>query len=395
MTNLNEQKEPLWTKNFVTIALINFIIIVIFYLLMVTIASYAVQEFDASTAQAGLVSGIYIVGALIGRLITGRIIQSVGAKKILVIGLTLFVFTLLLYFIPAGITVLLGIRLLNGIAVGIASTATGTIIAQILPMARKGEGIGYYSMSSTLGTAVGPFIGLLLIQQTTYFIIFTMCVVLAVISLAASFTTTISQHPKLENTTQKGFHISQFIDLKALPIGILIMLYALGYAGILSFINFFAEERDVVAASSMFFLVYAIALLVTRPFTGRLMDAKGANIVMYPGIVLFGMGLILLSTTHSSFTLLLAGAIIGVGYGNVASTFQALAIKVTTPEKMGLATSTYFIGLDIGLGFGPYFLGYLEPMVGYGTLYFSLGIFIFFFLLLYYFLHGRKDHLLT
>lgn len=395
MTNLNEQKEPLWTKNFVTIALINFIIIVIFYLLMVTIASYAVQEFDASTAQAGLVSGIYIVGALIGRLITGRIIQSVGAKKILVIGLTLFVFTLLLYFIPAGITVLLGIRLLNGIAVGIASTATGTIIAQILPMARKGEGIGYYSMSSTLGTAVGPFIGLLLIQQTTYFIIFTMCVVLAVISLAASFTTTISQQPKLENTTQKGFHISQFIDLKALPIGILIMLYALGYAGILSFINFFAEERDVVAASSMFFLVYAIALLVTRPFTGRLMDAKGANIVMYPGIVLFGMGLILLSTTHSSFTLLLAGAIIGVGYGNVASTFQALAIKVTTPEKMGLATSTYFIGLDIGLGFGPYFLGYLEPMVGYGTLYFSLGIFIFFFLLLYYFLHGRKDHLLT
>lgn len=395
MTNLNEQKEPLWTKNFVTIALINFIIIVIFYLLMVTIASYAVQEFDASAAQAGLVSGIYIVGALIGRLITGRIIQSVGAKKILVIGLTLFVFTLLLYFIPAGITVLLGIRLLNGIAVGIASTATGTIIAQILPMARKGEGIGYYSMSSTLGTAVGPFIGLLLIQQTTYFIIFTMCVVLAVISLAASFTTTISQQPKLENTTQKGFHISQFIDLKALPIGILIMLYALGYAGILSFINFFAEERDVVAASSMFFLVYAIALLVTRPFTGRLMDAKGANIVMYPGIVLFGMGLILLSTTHSSFTLLLAGAIIGVGYGNVASTFQALAIKVTTPEKMGLATSTYFIGLDIGLGFGPYFLGYLEPMVGYGTLYFSLGIFIFFFLLLYYFLHGRKDHLLT
>ena len=392
---MSQHKEPLWTKNFVTIALINFIIIVIFYLLMVTIASYAVQEFDASTAQAGLVSGIYIVGALIGRLITGRIIQGIGAKKILLIGLTLFIFTLLLYFIPAGITVLLGIRLLNGIAVGIASTATGTIIAQILPKTRKGEGIGYYSMSSTLGTAVGPFIGLLLIQQTTYFMIFTMCVVLAGISLAAAFTTTIEQQPILENSIQKGFHISQFIDLKALPIGILIMFYALGYAGILSFINFFAEERDVVAASSMFFFVYAVALLLTRPFTGRLMDAKGANIVMYPGIILFAIGLILLSTTHSSFTLLLAGAIIGVGYGNVASTFQALAIKVTTPEKMGLATSTYFIGLDIGLGFGPYFLGCLEPLIGYGTLYFSLGIFIFFFVFLYYFLHGRKDYLLT
>ena len=123
------------------------------------------------------------------------------------------------------------------------------------------------------------------------------------------------------------------------------------------------------------------------------MDVKGANMIMYPGIVLFAVGLLLLSTTHSSFTLLLAGAIIGIGYGNVASSFQALAIKVTTPDKMGLATSTYFIGLDIGLGFGPYFLGYLEPIIGYGKMYFGLGLFIFVFLILYYFLHGRKDHL--
>ncbi|ATP41118.1 MFS transporter [Solibacillus sp. R5-41] len=392
---MSHEKEKLWTKNFITVALINFIIIVIFYLLMVTIAAYAVNEFNATTAQAGLVSGIYIVGALFGRLITGRIIQSVGSKKILLIGLALFVLTLLLYFIPAGITVLMGIRLLNGIAVGVASTATGTIIAQILPIERKGEGIGYYSMSSTLGTAIGPLIGLLLIQHTTYFVIFAMCVALAGISLFAALTTNMPLIAKLTAPAQKGFHISQFIDLKALPIGILIMLFALGYSGILSFINFFAEERDVVSASSMFFLVYAISLLLTRPFTGRLMDEKGANIVMYPGIILFAIGLVLLSTTQSSFTLLLAGAIIGIGYGNVASSFQALAIKVTSPEKMGLATSTYFIGLDIGLGFGPYFLGYLEPIFGYGKLYFALGIFIFFFVFLYYFLHGRKDHLLA
>ncbi|MCH7321900.1 MFS transporter [Solibacillus sp. MA9] len=391
---MNSKKEPLWTRNFITIAIVNFIIIMIFYLLIVTIAPYAVKELHASTAQAGLISGIYIVGALIGRLITGRVIQNVGSKKILKIGLALFVCTLLLYLIPAGISALLVIRLVNGIAVGIASTATGTIIAQILPATRKGEGIGYYSMSSTLATAIGPFVGLMLAQHISYFVIFLICCAFGVIAFLAALTTSIATPSKKPTaSTKKGFHIGDFIDLKALPIGILIMLFALGYAGILSFINFFAEERDVVAASSLFFFVYAVALLITRPFTGRIMDAKGANIIMYPGIVLFAVGLLLLSTAHSSFTLLLAGAIIGIGYGNVASSFQALAIKVTSPENMGLATSTYFIGLDVGLGFGPYLLGYLEPIIGYGSMYIGLGIFIFAFLILYYILHGRKDHL--
>lgn len=391
---MGSPKEPLWTRNFITIAIVNFIIIMIFFLLIVTIAPYAVKELHASTAQAGLVSGIYIVGALIGRIMAGRIIQSVGSKKILMVGLVLFICTLLLYLIPVGISGLFIIRLINGIAVGIASTATGTIIAQILPMNRKGEGIGYYSMSSTLATAIGPFVGLMLAQYTSYYITFLICCLLGLLALGAAFTTSISvKIGTVKTGNSKGFHIGNFIDLNVLPIGILIMLFAGGYAGILTFINFFAEERDVVAASSLFFFVYAIALLLTRPFTGRLMDAKGANVIMYPGIMLFAIGLILLSFAHSSFTLLLAGAIIGIGYGNVASTFQALAIKVTLPEKMGLATSTYFIGLDIGLGFGPYFLGYLVPLIGYGTMYFSLGIFIFSFLFLYHVLHGRKDHI--
>ena len=97
--------------------------------------------------------------------------------------------------------------------------------------------------------------------------------------------------------------------------------------------------------------------------------------------------------SHSAFLLLLSGAIIGIGFGNISSAFQALAIKVTTPEKMGLATSTYFIGLDIGLGFRPYILGFLVPFLGYGNLYVGLGIFMFVLIILYLFLHGRKDHL--
>lgn len=393
---MSHAKGKLWTKDFVIMSIINFLIILIFYLLMVTIASFAVKEYHASPSQAGLVTGIYIIGTLIGRLATGRVIDQFDRKKVLIIGLILFVITMSLYFIHVGITVLLLCRLVHGISVGIASTATGTIVAQILPQSRKGEGIGYYSMSATLGTAIGPFIGILMSQHTTYNMIFSLCMLIGVICLAISFMAKVPEISGVpeSQTIQKGFSISQYLEPRAIPIAIITIFIAFGYAGILSFINFFAKERDLVAASSFFFLVYAITLLVTRPFTGRLMDTKGANFVMYPCFVLFALGLLLLSTAHSSVILLVSGAMIGAGYGNLSSTAQAIAVKLTPPHRMGLATSTYFIALDGGLGVGPYLLGYIIPLLGYGKLYISLGIFIFITIAIYFLLHGRKDHLI-
>ena len=161
---MNLTKEKLWTKEFLTVSLINFIITLMFYLLIVTIASYAQSEYGASTSTAGLVSSIFIIGSLIGRLGTGRVIGSVGTKKTLWVGLLFFTITSILYFATFNIGLLILNRLLQGIAVGIAGTATGTIIAQILPNARKGEGIGYYSLSAILATAIGPFIGILLLK---------------------------------------------------------------------------------------------------------------------------------------------------------------------------------------------------------------------------------------
>ena len=161
-------KPKLWTKDFIIVSTVNFFVTLVFYLLIVIIGVYAVDEFDASTSQAGLVTGIFIVGTLIGRLFIGRFIESIGRKRTLFIGINFFILTTLLYFVHFGITFLLITRLLHGIALGMASTATGTIVAQIIPATRKGEGIGYYSMSATLATAIGPFIGLYMTQHTAF-----------------------------------------------------------------------------------------------------------------------------------------------------------------------------------------------------------------------------------
>ncbi|WP_413789037.1 MFS transporter [Bacillus kandeliae] len=385
-------KPKLWTKDFILVSTINFFLTVVFYLLMVIMGVYAVNEFHASTSQAGLVTGIFIIGALIGRLFIGRSIESIGRKRTLFIGLTLFVLTTLLYFVNYGINFLLINRFLHGITLGMASTATGTIVAQIIPTTRKGEGIGYYSMSATLATAIGPFIGIYMSQHTSSQMIFSVCLALGIISLITAFFVHV---PALEGSIQtseiKGFKLSDFIEPKAVPIALITLVVAFCYSSVLSFINFYAIEIDLVQTASFFFLIYSIAILISRPFTGRLMDVKGANYVMYPAFILFTAGMLLLSSAHNSIALLLSGILIGLGFGNMQSCTQAIAVKLTPPHRMGLATSTFFIFLDAGLGFGPYLLGFIIPFTSYSTLYAILSIVVLLSAVLYFFLHGKKE----
>jgi MFS family permease len=382
----------LWTKDFIIVSSVNFLLTLVFYLLIVIIGVYAVEEYQASASQAGLVTGIFIVGTLIGRLFIGRSMDSIGRKRTLFIGLILYILTTCLYFIHLGITFLLITRFLHGITLGIASTATGTIVAQIIPKRRRGEGIGYYSMSSTLSTAIGPFIGIYMSQHTSTQIIFSLCLILGILSLITAFFVHV---PALEGATSKteikGFKLSQFIEPKAVPIAVITLIIGFCYSSVLSFINFYAIEIELVSAASFFFLVYSIAVLISRPFTGRLMDVKGANYVMYPAFVLFTAGMLLLGSAHSSSTLLVAGILIGFGFGNMQSCTQAIAVKLTPPHRMGLATSTFFIFLDAGLGFGPYLLGFFLPYTSYSTLYMILGVLVLVSSGLYFLLYGKKE----
>ena len=257
---------------------------------------------------------------------------------------------------------------------------------------RRGEGIGFYSMSATLATAIGPFIGLYMSQHTSFQVIFALCLAFGVISLITAFFLYVPAVERSTTSTEmKGFKLSNFIEYKAVPIAFITLILGFCYSSVLSYINFYAIEIDLVSTASFFFLVYSIAVLVSRPFTGRLMDIKGANFVMYPSFIIFTAGMLLLSLTNNSITLLLSGILIGIGFGNMQSCTQAIAVKLTPPNRMGLATATFFIFLDAGLGFGPFLLGFIIPITGYSTMYIMMGVLILITALLYYFLHGKKE----
>lgn len=388
-------KPKLWTKDFLIDSIINLIMYLVYYLLIVTIAVYAVDNLHASPSEAGLASGIFILGTLTARVFAGRIIDRVGRKKMLYFGLIFYLITTLLYFGINNLILLFIVRFLHGAGFGLAGTATGTIIASIIPSERRGEGTSYYAMSATLASAVGPFLGMLLNRQGNFSLILVLAMILLAVSFIAVFFLKV---PEAELTKEqldklKGFKLDNFFEARAIPISIVSGIIGLTFSGILSFLNTFTREVNLVDAGSFFFMVYAVSILVSRPFTGSWFDRKGENFVMYPSFLLFAIGLAVLSQAHQGFSLLLAGVIIGLGYGTFLSSGQAIAIKVSPRHRMGLATSTYFSFIDTGVGIGPYLLGFLIPVIGLRGMYIGLAIVVFACSFLYYFLHGRKkDH---
>lgn len=389
---MKTKQEKLWTKDFIILSLVNFFLILVYLLLNATIALYALREFNASTGQAGLVAGIFIIGALIGRLFTGRIVDKIGYKRMLSIGLIFFILTVLMYFIDFGLIFLIVARFLNGLALGIATTVIGTIVVFTIPASQRGEGIGYFAVSTALATGLGPFFGLYMVQHTGFGMIFFFCLILGIVSMITSFFVNVPVIETAEITHKnKKFDFSNFIEPKALPISFIVLTMTFCFSSVLSYINIYAIELNLVGAASFFFIVYTISVLVSRPFTGRLMDKIGPNYIMYPAFFIFGAGMLLLSTANSAITFLMAGALIGLGFGNISSISQTIAATVSSPHRMGFATATFFIFYDIGNGFGPSLLGLVIPITGFSTMYAILGIAVMAMSFIYYLLHGKKE----
>jgi MFS family permease len=388
-------KSPIWTKSFNINFLTNFLVYLCMYLLIVIIASYTKSEYHASDSIAGLVSGLFIIGSLIGRFVTGKYVNKVGPKRILLIGLIFLIVSQLLYFIEGSLTVLMITRVINGIATGVTTTATGTIAAYVTPQERKSEGISLFSLSLVLGAAIGPFFGLLLINAFPVELLFFICLICGIVSFAVSFFInlqfeTTNDEPAKDTQSKKKFNINNYIGKEAIPVAIIMLITGLTYSSILTFLQFYAEEIHLVTLASYFFIFYAIASLITRPVAGRMMDDKNENVVVYPAFICLILTFVALCFTNSGWLLIIAGLLLGCGYGNISSSMQAIAIKVSPPTKYGIATSTYFIGLDLGLGFGPYVLGFVTSAVSFAQLYGIMAIVALVTAIIYLFVHGRK-----
>lgn len=257
-------------------------------------------------------------------------------------------------------------RFISGVAIGIIGTVTGTIVAVIVPAQYHGRGIAYFSMSTALALCFGPFIGIALLGSLGYEGIFAIGTGLACVNLLLL--------PLVRVKGQRGhlahkLTLADFIEPKLIPFSLLVCATCLAWGNIQAFMAAYAQAFDVVAAASLFFLVYAVAILVSRPFSGKIYDAHGPAVILYPAYVLLAVGLGILWLAPSSATVLISGALAGLGFGNFQSVAQVNAISMVDRDRYAQATSTFYIFFDLGIGVAPYLGGTLAPTIGYDGIY--------------------------
>src|SRR5699024_3581954 len=164
--------EKLWTKAFTATSIVNFVLMLSMYLLLVNMDGYAMETYGTTSSMDGFVASVFYIGALVGRLYAGKKITEIGAKRIVLEGNFNFIIKSFNNYMSIGVYSLIAVRIVQGIGLGFATTATGTIVSQVMPQSRNGEGISYFSISIVLSAAIGPLIGIELVQTLGYTSIF-------------------------------------------------------------------------------------------------------------------------------------------------------------------------------------------------------------------------------
>ncbi|AOV07160.1 MFS transporter [Sporosarcina ureilytica] len=383
-------KERIWTKAFLSLFITNIAVFIVFYGLVTALPLYAIGVLNRTDEDAGLLMSIFLLSAIFVRPFTGKVLEVVGKRKMLWISLFFYFFCTVLYYFVQPFGMLLALRFMQGIWFSVITTAAVAIAADIVPLARRGAGLGYFNMSTNLAVVLGPLIALSIIQTYSFDVLFIILSVLMLIGGLFSLAVQRDTNPQLSRV-KLTITFGDLFEKSAMPVALLGLFIAFSYASVLAYLSIYAQEKNVLALASTFFIVFAVVMLVTRPFTGRLFDEKGSHYVLIPGFISFVLGLVLLGYMTGPIQFIISGGLIGFGYGALVPSLQTLAVQATSHKRSGYATATFFTFFDGGIAIGSYVLGLVAISFGYKSVYLLASLLVFVVFLYYLLIRLKKN----
>jgi predicted MFS family arabinose efflux permease len=381
------ERGTIWTRDFVIHTLSYLLMATSFYFLLPTLPLYVVNELGESNSSVGYIIGIYAFSALLIRPFSGYGFDTFGRKNIYLLSLLLFALIIAGYFFAATFFLLLLVRFLHGISWGVLTTGGATIAADLVPASKRGEGIGFFGLSFTLAMAIGPVVAFQVLGDNNFNRLFIATIVVGFFSfLLANFT----RYPGIKKKDVTPFGWDDLFEPKVLKISLVMMITAISYAGIFSFITMYGRELGIQNSGS-FFLTYAVGVSIFRPVAGKIMDRSGPASLIIFSFTISMIGLLFLTFVDSFVLYLLAGFLIGIGHGIVTPVLQTMIINMVTPENRGRANSTFFSSLDLGFGIGSIFLGYLAEWSSLTTM-FRFSAFLLLIPLVYFYFQAYSDY---
>jgi MFS family permease len=365
--------KTIWTKDFILLACGNLLMAIAFYFLIPTLPVYLENVLKANKSTTGWVIAMYSIAALIIRPLTGKALDTLGRKTIFLFAFALFALLFSGYIFAYTIVFLAVLRFVHGIAWGMVSTSNSTVVVDIIPPERRGEGIGYFGLSMTIGMALGPVIGLAITNNISYESCFlTGCVIAFAGFILALFVKYPKFIPHPENNT---FHLKNLLEKKSFPVSLAIFCIMIPYGGLLSFVAIYGKEIGL-RNPGIFFIIYAIGIGISRLYSGKIFDRYGPVALNYSGLGLLAIGLPLLALERNMTGFMISAAVMGFANGIIFPTFQAMINNLVPMERRGAANSTYFTAVDLGIGTGMVLMGTLGDALTLPYAYLSSTLFI-------------------
>ncbi len=357
-------KSKLWNTNFTLLTISNFLMCSAYYSLISTLPVYVSKVLHAPHSIVGLVLSAYAVAAILIRPFTGFGLDYFGRKTIFIASLLVYGLIFNAYILATTVTIMLILRFAHGLTWGLTTTSNTTLAGDIIPAEKRGEGFGLFGVSTTVGMALGPPIGIFILQHSGYNAMFITGFVFSIISMIMAGLIKYPVYQPLPRNRQ--FKWKNLFEVSTVIPSVNLLIIGLSYGGLISFIALFGKEIGVQNPSG-FFLVFALGIITSRFSAGKAVDRNGPRLVILICLSLLIVGYPLLALLRNAWGFYSAALILGFGNGVVWPTFQAMVNNIVPSNRRGAANSTLFIAMDLGMGLGMISAGMISQTYSIST----------------------------
>ena len=351
-------KDKLVSPSFCYILAANFLLYFAFYLIMPILPFYLQEQFGADKSMIGFILSCYTIAALSIRPFSGYLLDTFARRPLYLLAYSVFMVIFAGYIVAGFLTVFIILRILHGLAFGMVTVSGNTIVIDIMPSSRRGEGIGYYGLANHLAMSFGPMIGLFMHNSVSYTVIFACALASCLLGL---FMASLVKTPYKQPVKKEPISLDRFFLLKGTWAGIALLMLSIPYGMTTTYVAMYADEIGITVNSGLYFTFISIGLAVSRLFSGRQVDKGRVTLVialgMYLAIVSFFAlasleQLVAWNLEFTSWLYIGIALLQGVAFGTMFPAFNTLFVNLAPNRQRGTATSTYLTCWDVGIGIG-------------------------------------------
>lgn len=351
--------EKIWNKKFVLLFITNLLMMSTFYASVPILPIYC-QENGITGSKIGIVLTSMSIATVLFRPFAGYILDNFNRYHVYMLFLALFCLPFLGFAAFPVYGVLIAIRLYMGAVYSVCGSATTTLAGDVLPPDKVGQGVNRFALTISLGMAAGPFIGIQVQNHMSSKASFILLFALTVLALICVSFCKI-EYPKVE---RKKFVLADAFYKPALPFMFDMMFIMVPFGAVIAYSSIFAQEKGLSAVTPYFYIFLVAGMLISKFSTQKMIDAGKHRILVVISLLVLLVTMGSYYFMASAFHFLLAGFLLGLGYGILQPLFQSFVTGTTPGPKRGTANATYLLSYDIGIGIGSFVMGVFQESIG-------------------------------